>query len=155
MGSKRVIPPYDANGNGVVIDDRTLEDAQAEVVQRIEDQFLARLAAGFNYTGPDGVARTFQIDPTSQFNIDVQANAALGAIVNNEFWHPGSYFIDANNDHMSTPTAQDMRAFAQAARLYVATLILTRRALKDLIGTLPSIAACDAFDDAQGWPANP
>lgn len=117
--------------------------------------YLGKFGAGFNYTGPDGVKRTFQIDPTSQFNIDVQANASLGSIMAGEAWDQTSYFIAADNSHMATPRAQDMRAFALATRSYVSVLILNNRALKDAISGAANMAALAAIDINAGWPTNP
>lgn len=117
--------------------------------------YLDKFGAGFNYTGPDAVKRTFQIDPTSQFNIDVQANASLGAVLNGEAWDQTSYFIAADNSHMATPRAQDMRAFALATRAYVSGIILNNRALKDRIGAAADMATLAAIDLNSGWPANP
>lgn len=130
--------------------------------------YFGKFAAGFNYTGPDGVKRTFQIDAQSQFNIDVQANASLGAIINSvalvtqpgsgleaETWDANSYFIAADNSHMATPLARDMRAFALATRGYVSALILNNRALKDRIAAATDMATLNAIDITAGWPANP
>lgn len=117
--------------------------------------YLSKFAGGFNYTGPDAVKRTFQIDPTSQFNIDVQANASLGSILNGEAWDTTSYFIAADNSHMALPTAQAMRAFSLATRAYVSATILNNRALKDAISGAANMAALAAIDISAGWPSNP
>lgn len=115
----------------------------------------SKFVFGFNYTGPDGVKRTFQIDPTSQFNIDVQANASLGSILNGEAWDATSYFIAADNSRMPTSTAADMRTFALAARGYVSSLILHNRTLKDQIAAAPGMATLGLIDITSGWPENP
>lgn len=128
--------------------------------------YLGKFAAGFNYTGPDKILRTFQIDPTSQFNIDVQANASLGAIMaqvalvtqsgslTGEIWDANSYFIAIDNSHMPTPTPQDMRTFALAVRGYVSGLILWNRALKDQIIAAADMKTLSTIDVTAGWPAN-
>lgn len=126
----------------------------AKLVQ-LSTVYLTKFGAGFNYTGPDQVKRTFQIDATSQFNIDVQANASLGAIINGEAWDQSAYFIAADNSHMATPTPQAMRAFALTVRAYVQGLILNNRALKDTIGAAADMATLNAIDITAGWPANP
>lgn len=122
---------------------------------QLTELYAGKYAAGLSYVGPDGVKRTFQIDPQSQFNIDVQANAALGAILAGEPWFEGSYFVAADNSHMGLPTARDMRAFALAARSYVAGLILCNRALKDAIGAASTTGALQVIDIDASWPANP
>lgn len=129
--------------------------AKNSAISQLAALYLGKFGAGFNYTGADGVKRTFQIDPTSQFNIDVQANASLGAVLNGEAWDQTSYFIAADNSHMATPRAQDMRAFALATRAYVSTIILNNRALKDRIGAAADMATLAAIDLNSGWPANP
>lgn len=128
--------------------------------------YLGKFAAGFNYTGPDKILRTFQIDPTSQFNIDVQANASLGAIMaevalvtqsgslTGEIWDANSYFIAADNSHMPTPTPQDMRTFALAVHGYVSGLILWNRALKDQINAAADMKTLSTIDVTAGWPVN-
>lgn len=116
--------------------------------------YAAKYDAGFNYTGPDGVKRTFQIDPQSQFNIDVRSNAALGSILAGEDWFTGSYFIAADNTRMYLPTAQDMRKFALAARSYVSSLILTNRAIKDALKGAQTLSVLNAIDPTSLWPTN-
>lgn len=128
---------------------------KSALLDQLAALYLSKFGAGFNYTGPDAVKRSFQIDATSQFNIDVQANASLGALLNSEVWDTTSYFIDANNLHMATPRAQDMRAFALATRSHVSAIILNNRALKDKINAAATMATLAAIDLNSGWPANP
>jgi hypothetical protein len=55
---------------------------------------------------------------------------------------------------MPTPTAQDMRNFALAARSYVAGLILNNRATKDAVAAASDMAAIKAIDITSGWPSD-
>lgn len=128
---------------------------KADILAQLGNLCLSKYAGGFNYSGADNVQRNFQIDPQSQFNIDVQANASLGAIMNGEAWDSNSYFIASDNSHMPTPTPQAMRAFSLAARAYVAGLILHNRALKDQINAAADLATLQAIDITAGWPGNP
>lgn len=116
------------------------------LLDQLEKGYTDKYPDGFDYTGPDSVTRTFQIDPQSQFNIDVMANVALGAMVNGEPWDAKSYFIAADNSHMALPTAKDMRTFALAVRSYVAGLILKNRAVKDEIVAATTSAQVQAVD---------
>ena len=127
---------------------------KSATIDQLAELYASKYAAGFNYTGPDSVKRTFQIDPTSQFNIDVQANASLGAILNGEVWDPNSFFIASDNSHMLTPTAQDMRTFALAARTYVSGLIIHNSALKNQINSASDMISLNSIDITAGWPTN-
>lgn len=127
---------------------------QAQKLAALAAVYVGKYAAGFSYTGPDGTKRNFQIDPDSQRNIDVQANKAIGAILNGEAWDSGSYWVAADNTQMPLATAQAMRAFAIAAGQYVATLILTNRAIKDQIIAATTVAGVQAIDVTSGWPGN-
>jgi hypothetical protein len=111
--------------------------------------YADKYATGFNYDG-----YTFQIDARSQGNIDGQATAALGSILNGEVWDANSYFVAADNSRMPLPTAEAARMFSLAAHNYIADLILNNRKLKDEINGATTMAELEIVDINSGWPAN-
>jgi len=106
--------------------------------------------AGMPYQG-----KVLQLDDSSRANIASQSLAALGSKVDpvNIPWDSNSYWIMADNSHLALPTADDMYALGNTARLYVAGCIFYGNALKTQIGSVTDKASLEAIDITQGWPA--
>ncbi len=124
--------------------------AQATAVAAVNARYDAIIAAGFAYQG-----KSYQIDPASQANMAAVGAMALGSVGNptSAPWPAGFVWIAADNSQV-TMTAQQAYAFTYAAGLYVSAAILNLRALKNQILAAASVAAVEAVDLTQGWPAN-
>lgn len=137
--------------------ERSLEDAKITRVGELEVRFRGILAAGVAFGGA-----AYQIDEVSQGKL-----TAMGALADryrqaaggydddgwDAFWAPlgGFRFIAADN--IARPlSASGMAALSGAATLTVAALYYVRRAHKDAIAALTTIADVDAYDIAAGWP---
>lgn len=151
-----LVSPQGVASDPVTTDTRTLTDAQAEVVDRVNAEFDALVAAGRVITvqSVQSVQKTYQIDDASRSDITGAGALALASIALNGTWPAGFYWIAADNSHQPMAAA-DCVAFAQSVGAYYTGLVVTCRALKDASAALTTVAQCDAFDVTQGWPSNP
>lgn len=153
MGSKKVIYLSDGNGGSSgavqVIDTRNLADAQNDALNRLNNQYNGLYASGFNYNG-----QNFQIDPDSQAKINAACSMAMAIQASGAQWPANYTWIASDNTTMSLGTVAAVLTFGLGVGQYVTSLVLTNRAMKDAIASLPDIPSCDAFNVASGWPSN-
>lgn len=144
MGSKRVLPPYDENGNGVVIDDRTLEEAKAERLELLADKRWSVETAGCLVGGMAAAT-----DDRSKIMIEgarTAASANPSYAISNFKVAPGSFI---------TLTAPQILAVSDAVRAHVQACFDNEAVISSQIAAAATNAAVDAVDITAGWPANP
>lgn len=139
---------YVAFGDPIITDTRDLQDARNEALARLAQHFDELVSVGRNYGGLN-----FQIDAASLQNINGASSMAMVAQAAGGGWPAGFFWVASDNAQMPVD-AGGMIAFGMNVGLYYSALVLTNRALKNAIGGLSAIAACDAFDVTQGWPSN-
>jgi hypothetical protein len=141
MGSKRVLPPYDANGNGVVIDDRTLDEAKAERLALLAERRWQAETSGVVIGGV-----SVPTDAGMQLKI---TGARLAAEADSSYtvrWKVGAgAFV--------TLDASAVIGLSNSVRAHVQACFDNEAALSAQIIAATTNAAADAVDIAAGWPA--
>jgi len=146
MGSK--VTTHLTGGGSETVDTRDIEDARADAISRLAFEFVARVDAGRNYGGAN-----YQVDDVSRANISGASAMALAVQASDGAWPEGFYWIASDNSHTAM-SAADMIAFGMDVGAYYTALVVSNRALKDLIAALLTNEACDAFVVTEGWPTN-
>lgn len=141
----------DGESEIIVLDDRTLEDAQADERAGV-DRYLDGLVQVGRIIG--GV--TYQIDDASRNNI--AGVAVMAALVVQSVpgiaWPAGGYpwIAEDNSQQLFTPAA--FLQFGQNIAAYYTALVLRARSLKDAINAAGSVEDVMAIDITEGWPVN-
>lgn len=140
MGSKRVLPPYDEQGNGTVTDTRTLDEAKAERLALLADRRWLAQNGGIVLSGVP-----LPTDDGMQIKI---TGARLAAEANPAYtvrWkiRPG-VFVSFD--------AAAVIGLSDTIRAHVQGCFDNEDALSALIVAAETNDAVDAVDIESGWP---
>jgi hypothetical protein len=140
MGTKTVGPPYDEQGNGVVIDDRTLDEAKAERLALLAER---RWRAEIGGVVIGGVL--LPTDETIQVKITGARLAAEADPAYTVRWKvgPGAFV---------TFDAPTVIGLSNTIRAHIQACFDNEDAISALIDAATSNDAVDAVDVETGWP---
>ena len=130
---------FRADGSRETIDNRTLDEARAGNLARIEREFADRVAAGITFSG-----RPLEIDDASQAHMNAAASLQLAGVF------PASFEWRMADNSFLPVTGPQMVTLAQTAAARVYALRRARWAARDAIRAAPTRAAADAVQAT--WP---